>query len=191
MKIVYTMLFISALVFPVYAGTEAGRPDADAFTRTIEALGVKDAKSVVHTSKAGIKVTCTFLPQARFIAIAWVIENPHRQVLNITGRDIKLFDQAHELKTLEPAEAADVMFPKTYNRQPRDPILTPDAPSFYLQPALQPRSQAEENIYASSLDLNKTDAARITGMTYYRSEGRGIPRAEIALSGETLAFDFK
>ena len=192
MRIPTLILGVLFLAVVTYAADNSEKTYTDAFTRTAKAFTTQDMKVTERPGPNGTKVVCTILPKGRVIAVAWEIDNPHKTVLNIAQDGMKLYSELRELKQLEPARVAAIIYGGPRRDEFKDSLIDAAAPSEYMMPRLARRSQGEEDIFATSFDFAKTVSSRLTGMTYYDNfEHRGRLRSEITLNGEVIKFEFE
>lgn len=163
-----------------------------AFKKIVSYLATKEEKTLTRFGNDELKVTCTFLPQGRILAIGWDISNPHEKSITIEPGDIRVRDHVRQFDTLKPEKAARTIFAGEFHEQPTDPFIDEEAPEAYVVPGLQAFSDNENAIYASSFPFGSTNAARVTGLTYYPRYGSlAYVKCEIKIDGETYAFEFE
>jgi len=188
---IFVMIFFIAGSGLIIAADTKDNIDSEPFGRTVAMLENADARTMVKDVSSGLRISCTILPQKRFIAFAWEIENPNKTVLNITPDSITVSDRVEKLKDLEPGQVADILFGSVLDKEFVDPFVNSQYAERYKQPSMRPRTQREKYIYASAFNFEKTDSGWVSGITYYsRSAASNNLTAAITLNGETIKFDF-
>jgi len=183
------MLFLCA---PVGAAEAPAAIGADAFERTVARMRSGDAKTATRSGADGITVTCTALPSGEVIGVAWEIDNPQGKALSFKPGDIRVYDRVRTFERIEPAKAAAKLYGGLEMPTPlRDPKIDSNVPVDYLMPRMRTTPRQDEDIFASSFNFVRTDARRITGMTYYRrGAARGPTGAQMTIGGQTLTLEF-
>lgn len=195
MKIVFPISAVFFISFLSCAGEAAGETFHNRMKDVVAGMKTPETKCEIRTSAGGggLRVGCTLLPKGEILAMAWEIDNPDRTVLDIKPSNIRVYDQVREFEPLTAERAIELLYGKIPKRQavPKDPFIDAGTPPSYLVPRLKRKSPEEEAVYSSVFHFNKTDARKVTGITYYERYGDSERvSAEITLSGEAFKFDF-
>lgn len=188
---IFVVIFFIAGTGLIIAADTKNNIDTEPFGRTVAILKNADARTIVKDVSNGVRISCTILPQRRFVAFAWEIENPNKAVLDIAPDSITVSDRVEKLKDLEPEQVADILFGPVINREFPDPFVDSQYAKAYEMPSMRPRTQREKYIYTSVFNFEKTDSGWVSGITYYSRSGAGNNlTAAITVNGETIKFEF-
>ncbi len=187
MRKLINLIFAITLATTAFAQDDAPGSRREAYDHCLKKFKCIFTQSAVQDGKNSKKIKCSLTPTKEAVIIAWEIDNPDNEILDIKSNGVRLYSD-RQFDLITPAQAVSIIYDwaqtelaSTESAQVWDELNTPEGESF-----------TEEDMYLAAFQYGETSDDDIFGLTYFACTLKNTPdvTAEIDINDETFKFAF-